>query len=217
MGTSSDSRGHPSLRTWGLDVAVAPVAIVAVHGRGQSSEVMREYSCRFGSVPARFYAPDAPGGSWYPSPFMDPIEANQPELDRALGTLEQTLDVVERDGFTRDRTIVWGFSQGACLLSQWMISRAPQIAGAILHTGGYLGPRTQDPGGLFPTKTQIIMRSIQQDPFVPARRVLETRDALRGMGARVDCRVDPGNEHIITNEAIQASASLVLEVRPISD
>ena len=216
MGKNNGSRDHPPLRMWGLDVAVAPVAVVAVHGRGQSSEVMREYSRRFGSVQARFYAPDAIGSSWYPRPFMDPIEGNQPDLDRALRTLEQSLDVVERDGFTRDRTIVWGFSQGACLLSQWMISRAPQIAGAILHTGGYLGPRTQNPGQLFPTKTQIIMRSIQQDPFVPAQRVLETRDALRGMGARVDCRVDPGSEHIITDEAIQASASLVLEVRGTS-
>lgn len=217
MPLNHENGGLPLLRTWGLDVSVAPMAILAIHGRDQSSGLMQEYSRRFGNVPAKFYAPEAHGNSWYPQPFLNPIEDNQPDLDQALHTLESSLEMIEMDGFTRDQTLVWGFSQGACLLSQWMTSRAPRIAGAILHTGGYLGPQTPEPAGQFPTKTHIIMRSIQKDPFVPAQRVLETRDVLREMGADVDCRVDPGNEHIITDEAFQASASLIVRVNGISD
>lgn len=217
MADNNENRGLPLLRTWGLDVVVASVAILAIHGRDQTSGLMQEYARRFGDIPGRFYAPEAQRNSWYPQPFLNPIDDNQPDLDQALQILESSLDVIEKDGFTRDRIIVWGFSQGACLLSQWLISHAPGVAGAILHTGGYLGPKKQAPAAQFPAKTQIIMRSIQRDPFVPAQRVLETRDVLKEMGADVDCRVDPGHDHIITDEAFQASASLIHKLNAVTD
>ncbi|HET6709207.1 alpha/beta hydrolase, partial [Amycolatopsis sp.] len=101
--------------TWGA--AEAPVVVLAVHGRGQEPEFMRELATRFGPLPARFVAPAAAGGSWYPLPFLQPLSGNQPHLDESLAAIEARIEALPDAG----NLVLFGFSQGACLLAHLLL------------------------------------------------------------------------------------------------
>lgn len=197
------------MATWGDPDA--PLVVLALHGRGRDPDDMRATAARFGDVPARFVAPPAPGGSWYPKPFLEPFDENRDALLRALGIVDDELARLADAGVGRDRVVLWGFSQGACLAAHHLLVRDPRpCAGLVLFTGGFVGP---DPvpappaGALAPTPA--VLRSISRDPWVPAHRVSDTASLLVAGGARVDLRIDDGDEHVITDEACAAAAGLL--------
>lgn len=202
--------GTPVLE-WGLEREQAQVAVLTLHGRAQDPGFMRDTAGRFGAVPARFYAPEAAGNTWYPRPFLAPVEDNRPELDAAFDVLEGCLDRLAGEGFTRERVVLWGFSQGACVLSHYVLTTAPgRFGGMILFTGGYLGPDPLPPPEGEPLSgVRTVLRSIDQDPWVPRSRVEETAAVLSRAGAPVDLRIDPGEEHVITDEACAAATGLL--------
>ncbi|OLT42140.1 phospholipase [Saccharomonospora sp. CUA-673] len=195
---------------WGVAREQARVAVLTVHGRGQDPAFMQDVAGRFGTVPARFYAPEADGNTWYPLSFLEPADRNEPALDRALQTMETTWDSVLDAGFDADRIVLWGFSQGACLLSHWALTAPRRVAGIVLFTGGYIGDTAPPAPADRPLHgVPTVMRSIERDPWVPRHRVDDTAELLRHAGAHVDLRIDPGDEHIITDEACTAAGTLL--------
>ncbi len=195
---------------WGTAAEEAAVAVLAVHGRSQDPSFMRQVAQRFGPSPARFYAPEAPGNSWYPRPFLEPLAANQPDLDESLRILDGCLAGLAGAGFAPGRVVLWGFSQGACLLSHYVLTSPRPFAGLILFTGGYIGPEALPaPAGKPLRAVPAVVRSVDQDPWVPSHRVRETAAVLSRAGAEVDVRIDPGTEHIVTDEACAAATRLL--------
>ena len=197
------------LLIWELGEGAADRAVIAVHGRTLSPEDMQDRSQGFtGLQGVRFLAPRAPGSTWYPKPFLEPIPDNEPSLTESLAAIDAAVDAAIEAGFAGDRIALWGFSQGACLVSHWLLTRPRPVGAAILHTGGFIGPDALErPAG--PLPIPIVMRSIEHDPFVPASRVHETAELLRAAGATVDLRIEPGDEHIVTDEAMAASSELL--------
>ncbi|GAA4996336.1 phospholipase [Pseudonocardia tropica] len=172
----------------------APRVVLALHGRGRDPDDVRTTAARFGEVPARFVAPAAPGGSWYPKPFLEPLDENRDALLRALGVVDDELARLADAGVGRDRVVLWGFSQGACLAAHHLLVRDPRPcardwccspAGASVRTRS----RRRRPGA--PAPTPAILRSVAHDPWVPAHRVQETASLLLAGGARVDLRIAP--------------------------
>ncbi|WP_372660786.1 alpha/beta hydrolase [Amycolatopsis kentuckyensis] len=194
---------------WGAPADRAALAVLAVHGRGQDPAFMRATAQRLGTAPVRFFAPEAEGNTWYPLSFLEPVERNQPELDRSVRVLEACLDRLAETGFDGERVVLWGFSQGACLLSHLVLSAPRPVAGLVLFTGGYLGttPPAPDEGAL--RGVPVVLRSIEDDPWVPRHRVEETAALLRQAGAEVDLRIDPGTDHVITDEACARATELL--------
>ena len=197
------------LLIWELGKGAADRAVIAVHGRTLSPEDMRDRSQGFTGIEGvQFFAPRAPGSTWYPKPFLEPIADNEPSLTTSLEAIDAALDEVLAAGFAGDRVALWGFSQGACLVSHWLLTRPRTVGAAIIHTGGFIGPDALPrPAG--PLPIPVVMRSIEHDPFVPASRVLETAELFQGAGATVDLRIEPGDEHIVTDEAMLASSELL--------
>jgi len=209
MGQDNPHLRHP-LEPWGAEVPDARIAVLAVHGRDQDPGFMKDLSARFRCTLARFYAARADDRSWYPRPFLEPIEANQPRLDYALAAVAAGITAIGNDGFQPGRIVLWGFSQGACLLSHFIATQQPHIAGAILFTGGYIGPDPlQVPAGAPLAGMPVIVRSVENDPWVPPGRVQATADLLRSCGAVVDVVIAPGSEHIVTEEATDAGGALL--------
>ena len=212
---SRPSAQNPAVRAWGASAPHARVTVLAVHGRGQTPEYMRTESERLteaiGSAGARirFVAPCAPGDSWYPHPFLESIDTNQPALDNSIGTIGQVLDGIVSDC----PVVLWGFSQGACLISHYLLVRQQTVAGAVICTGGYIGQGDAPKPATRLHGLPVIIRSVQQDPFVPPARVRETGQALARAGCSVDLRIDSGAEHVITDEAIVTMAALLEEIQ----
>lgn len=199
----------PSFVEWGTPVDQAELAVLAVHGRGQEPAFMQATARRFGAAPVRFFAPEAEGNTWYPQSFLEPLERNQPSLDRSSRVIEACFDRLAHSGFASDRVVPWGFSQGACLLSHVMLTAPRPVAGLLLFTGGYVGTRPPVPGERDLAGVHAVLRSIEHDPWVPRHRVEDTATLLRRAGATVNLRIDPGTEHIVTDEACAAATGLL--------
>jgi phospholipase/carboxylesterase len=199
-----------ALEPWGAEVADARIAVLAVHGRDQDPGFMADLSARLGCARARFYGARADSRSWYPLPFMEPVAGNQPRLDYSMVAMAAAIAAIVNEGFEPGRIVLWGFSQGSCVLSHFLVRHQPRLAGAILFTGGYIGPDPLvPPRGRPLAGLPVVVRSIENDPFVPARRVADTAELLRAAGALVDAAIAPGTEHIITTEATDAGGALL--------
>jgi predicted esterase len=186
------------------------IAVLAVHGRGQNPSFMQEQSHRLNVAGVRYYAPRAPEDSWYPLGFMVPFEDNEPKLSESLRILQTTLQQIREDGFSPHQIVLWGFSQGACLITQYVIQSQEIVGGLLLFTGGYLGPeRLETPDSASFDGVPIVLRSIDEDPWVPQSRVIETAEYFVSAGAQVNVQIDKGSEHGITDEAMSAGTELL--------
>jgi len=116
----------------------------------------------------------------------------------------------EEAGVRRDRVVIAGFSQGACLATEYVASHPARYAGLIAFTGGLIGPLGSDvskKGDL--AGTPVFLGSGDPDLHVPWVRVEESAAVLRGMGASVELRRYPGKPHSISQDEIEAARMLM--------
>jgi len=210
---SAGNDGQP-VRWEGARIDDARTAMLLVHGRGASAEdILALGRALVGDAPASLVAllaPQAADGTWYPESFLAPIHRNEPWLSSALALLGQLLGDVAAAGIPRERTIIAGFSQGACLASEF-VARNPGRYGALLaFTGGLIGPPLME----FPhegdlEETPVYLSAGDTDPHVPWRRMEATRAVLERMRARVTLRRWPGRPHTILAEEIDEAKRLI--------
>jgi len=183
----------------------AAATLVMIHGRGASAESILELHRVFGIALLSALAPQAPGGTWYPKSFLAPLAENQPYVDQALAALEQFVSALIAHGVESSRIALLGFSQGACLSSEF-VARHPRRYGAImLLSGGLIGPPgtpRRYSGSL--DGVPVFLGAADPDPHVPFARVRETQAVLSAMGASAELRRYPGMPHTITQDECDA-------------
>jgi predicted esterase len=190
----------------------ARAAMVMVHGRGGSADDILSLAELFGAAAEgwAFVAPQAANGTWYPERFMAPMERNEPWLSSALETVGRTVAHVEGAGIASDRIVLLGFSQGACLMSEWAARHARRFGGIAALSGGLIGPEgtPRDYAGSL-DGTPVLLGCSDRDPHIPEPRVRETATVLERLGARVDLRIYPNAPHGIFEDEIAAVASMM--------
>jgi predicted esterase len=194
----------------GAPLERAKAAMVLVHGRGASAESMMPLADAFGHDDIAYLAPQAAQNAWYPSSFLAPIEQNEPGLSSALSVIAALVDRLAADGFGPERVGILGFSQGACLATEFA-ARNPRRYGCIVGlSGGLIGPPGTPrnyTGAL--AGTPVFLGCSDIDTHIPLERVQETTVVLRGMGAEVDERIYPGFGHSVNADELQAVRSLL--------
>lgn len=197
--------------------AEASGAAIFVHGRGGSARDILTLAAELALPDLACLAPQAAGSTWYPYSFLAPIERNEPGLSSALSVLAGLVDELKSEGIPPARILIAGFSQGACLASEFAARHATRFGGLAVLTGGLLGPdgTPRDYEGGF-EGTPVFLGSSDPDPHVPWARVEETAAVFEGMGASVELRRYPGMGHTVNAEEIEATraiASAMLESR----
>jgi|HubBroStandDraft_6_1064221.scaffolds.fasta_scaffold575437_2 phospholipase/carboxylesterase len=206
----SDPHARQPVLTAGPAPENAEATIVLLHGRGADAEGMLSLYEGLGAEGLAAIAPQAAGNTWYPYSFLAPLAENQPYLDSALNRVDAlVVDLLAR-GVPSDRIILLGFSQGACLTSEFA-ARHPRRYGAVIAlTGGLIGPPGTPrnyPGSL--TGTPVFLGTSDPDPHVPFERVKETEAVLSRMGAKVELRRYPGMPHTINDDELDACRKLL--------
>lgn len=197
----------------GIPLDKARLAVVLLHGRGSSAEDILGLGSAFELPNVAYLAPQAAGHTWYPLSFLAPREANEPYLSSALAKVEAIVRSLEQVGFGSDRIVIAGFSQGACLSTEFVASHPARYGGLIAFTGGLIGP----PGSLHTPAgelagTPALLCSGDPDSHVPWQRVEESATILNAMGAKVTTKRYPGRPHTITQEEIKLGRSLLLTI-----
>jgi predicted esterase len=196
--------GQPILHR-GAPIAEARLAAVLIHGRGASAEDILGLSQEFNADDVVYLAPQAAGNTWYPYSFLAPTAQNEPGLSSALGVIASILATLEEQGLAANRIMLMGFSQGACLTSEFAARHARRYAGIAALSGGLIGPpgTARDYPGTF-DGTPIFMGCSDVDPHIPVERVRESADVFRRMGATVDERIYRGMGHTVSPDEIAA-------------
>lgn len=203
---------EPPVRVFGSAPHNARLAVILVHGRGQSAELMNKIVVeRFGRADLTWFAPTADSGSWYPERFIAPLQANQPRLSQALECLEQLSAQLVAQGFPYSSQVLMGFSQGGCLCCEFIWRSANRYHSLVSFTGGLIGPPGIPRDSARPALRElpVLLSSWDDDPYVPAQNVQESAALFRAAGAQVHLHIEPAVEHGIRDAEISYARSLL--------
>jgi predicted esterase len=204
--------GQPVLRA-GAQVGDAKSAVIAIHGRGGGAADILTVAKAIDLPKVSWLAPEASSHTWYPYSFLMPVEQNQPFLDSAISVVGGLLQHLEDSGVPPENVVFMGFSQGACLASEFVARHPHRYGGLVVFSGGLIGAQL-DPQGYPGTLegTPIFGGCSDIDPHIPLERFEQTGEILAGQGASVDFRVYPGMGHTINLDELAAARALIENV-----
>ncbi|MFB6121309.1 MAG: alpha/beta hydrolase [Halobacteriaceae archaeon] len=200
----------------GADPEDAAAGAVLVHGRGASARSILGLTNEFDAEGVAYLAPQAANRTWYPNSFTSSIESNEPQLSSALRRVGETIDTLTEAGIPRERILLVGFSQGACLASEYVARNAERYGGLAALSGGLIGPegtpRNYD-GDL--DDTPAFVGCSDSDPHIPLERVHETTEVLEELGADVTERIYPDMPHTVNEDEQEFVAEMVAGVADV--
>lgn len=211
----NDPHAGGPLLTAGRPTAEARGALILIHGRGATAESILDLAEYLRHPALAYLAPQAAGNTWYPYSFLEPMARNEPYLSSALSRVGAVVAEVEAAGIPAERIFLGGFSQGACLASEYVARNARRYGGLIAFSGGLIGPAgtPRDYAGSL-DGTPVFLGCSDVDPHIPLGRVEETAAVLARLGARVDKRIYPRLGHTINQDEIDAAAALLAAALP---
>jgi phospholipase/carboxylesterase len=217
-GIMNNPHANQSVLHAGAPLAEAKGALVLLHGRGASAEDILGLgaalvSTNTAQLELALLAPQAAGHTWYPNSFLAPREQNEPYLSSALAKVGAVVAEIEAAGIPRDRIVIAGFSQGACLTTEFAASNPARYAGLIALTGGLIGPLGMDlhHEGEF-HGTPALLLSGDPDPHVPWQRVEDSARELTRMGAVVETMRYPGRPHTVSMPEVELARKLLTRI-----
>jgi phospholipase/carboxylesterase len=195
-------QGQPVLRA-GEPLEKAKAAMLMAHGRGATARNILSLAAEFKQPGFAYLAPQAAGNSWWPRRFIDPLASNEPELTSALQVIGELLKHLEGAGIPSERTMLLGFSQGACLVLEYAARSARRYGGIAGLSGGLVGPdgTPRDYAGSL-DGTPIFLGCSDVDFHIPKARVLHTAELLQSLGAQVTTRLYPDMDHTVSADEV---------------
>ena len=200
-----------SMSQFGKESRPLRPVVVMLHGRGAGPENILDLVPRLERPDFDYVAPAAPNRNWYPYSFMAAIEKNEPHLSNALAQVALAVATAEARGVSRDRIVLLGFSQGACLATEFMIRNPARFGGLVAFSGGAIGPPGTAWNGSGDFRgTPMFFGCSDVDAHVPEARVRETASVCERMGATVTTKIYPAMGHLVVDDEI-AHAQAILD------
>jgi len=204
--------GQPVL-TRGPGVEASRAVMLMLHGRNAGPENILDLARVLDHPDFTFVAPAAAGRTWYPYSFLAETERNEPGLSSGLRLIDRLIGDIETHGPPRRRIVLLGFSQGACLASEYAVRHAGRFGGVVALSGGLIGPpaTTWNYPGDF-EGTPVFLGCSDVDPHVPRERVEESGAVFARMGAAATKRIYPGLGHEVNEDELQFTRDLMRNV-----
>jgi len=205
-------QGQPVLLA-GEPLARARAAMLMVHGRGATAESILTLAQELAQPGFAYAAPQAANNTWYPQSFLAPIERNEPGLSSGLSAIAEVLAQLSAAGISPGRTLLLGFSQGACLSLEFVARHARRFGGVAGLSGGLIGPdgTPRNYSGSL-DGTPVFLGCSDVDFHIPKERVHHTAEVLRRLGGNVTERLYPNMGHTINQDEIDFVREMMAEL-----
>ncbi|KKF39938.1 phospholipase [Halorubrum saccharovorum] len=221
-----DPHADEPLVTAGTDIETADAAVVLVHGRGATARSIVEFGEQIADEgDVAIVAPQAAANTWYPNSFLAPVAKNEPGRSSGLRAVGRAVETATDAGVPSERVVVGGFSQGACLASEFVARNPTRYGGLAVLSGGLIGESidlddyvshaaaaVDGDAAAALAGTPAFLGCSDVDPHIPEERVHETAEVLGALGADVDERIYEGMGHGINEEETDAVAALVADL-----
>ncbi len=195
--------GRPILSA-GVPLDRARAAMIMIHGRGATAESILMLAEEFKQMRFAHLAPQAAGGTWYPNRFLAPTASNEPWLSSALAVVDNVIEQVNAAGIPTERTMLLGFSQGACLALEYAARNAKLYGGVVGLSGGLIGAEDEprrDAGNF--NGTPIFLGCSDVDFHIPKERVEHAAKNLQGLGGEVTMRLYRNMDHTVNHDEVK--------------
>jgi predicted esterase len=185
-----------------------------IHGRNAAPENILDLLPVLDRPDFAALAPAADGGAWYPYSFMAARESNEPGISDGLAEIGSLVAHLVAKGFPSHKIMLLGFSQGACLTSEFAIRNPARYGGVMVLSGGVIGPPGTTWGDLTGSLdgTPVFLGCSDVDSHIPATRVLESEVLFTRLGARVTRKLYPGMGHLVNKDEIENVQAVMDEV-----
>jgi predicted esterase len=199
--------------TSGTSVSEADAAMVLIHGRGASAESILTLANEFDAPELHYVAPQADRFTWYPYSFLAPTSHNEPGLSSGLQAIFDIVTTLEKEGISKVKIIIAGFSQGACLATEFVARHPARYGGIIALSGGLIGDSVsiENYSGSL-NGTPYFVGCSDVDPHIPVERVHESADVMEKLGANVTKSIYPGMGHTVNEDEITHAKKIIIDV-----
>ncbi len=201
--------GQPVLTT-GASLANATSAMIMIHGRGGTADDILAMSNHFTKPDVAYFAPQARNFTWYPHRFITPRASNEPFLSSAQKIIADLVTHITQSGIPANKIMFIGFSQGACLSSEFVARHPQKYGGLFVLSGGLIGADgelTGYTGSL--ANTPVFLGCSDIDDHIPVERVHESADILTSLGGNVTKRIYPNMGHTINQDELDFVKSVM--------
>lgn len=202
-----------NVATGGANPEQAKAAMILIHGRGATAESMLHFAGELDRSDIHYRAPQANGHSWYPRSFMAPKEMNEPGISSGLQAIYDLITALNEAGFPNQKIVLLGFSQGACLATEFAARHPQKYGGVIGLSGGLIGQTVDEAhysGSL--ENTPIFLGCSDRDPHIPEERVHETAGIFEKLGGDLTEKIYPGMGHTVNLDEINHINSLLDQI-----
>jgi predicted esterase len=184
--------------------------MIALHGRGRSPADILDVWMSIGRDDLTCLAPAADGGTWYPARFLESLARNEPRLGFALERVEALVRELVGQGIEREHIVLMGFSQGACIVSEYALRNPARYGALLIFTGSAIGPEGTPwvVNGSF-DGTPALLGGSAQDSQVPLARMQQTAGLLRAHGADVTELYYSGEGHYVSGDEIHLARQML--------
>lgn len=194
----------------GTPLAKASGLLILLHGRGASADDILSLWPYFSQPGLACVAPEAAAGAWYPQSFLAPVDQNEPWLSSALRKVETMVRLGTEAGLATERIAICGFSQGACLATEFVATHPARYAGLIAFTGGLIGPLDASMDHIGDLRqTPVFLGAGDKDQHVPWVRVQQSAEVLTRMNGDVTLRGYPGKPHSVSPDEITVAQKMI--------
>ena len=187
--------------------------MIMLHGSGATAKGMFPLADELAQPDFHYLAPQAANHTWYPYSFLEPKNKNQPGISSGLQMLHDMLDSVVQSGIPETNIILLGFSQGACLTTEFTARHPQKLGGVIALSGGLIGPSI-DPDKYSGSmdQTPVFIGCSDDDPHVPVERINETEVVFKKLHANVNKQIYKGMGHTISKEEIKEIRGIMADI-----
>lgn len=200
--------------TGGAKINDAEMSIIFIHGRGASAQSMMMFADEFEGNDIHYRAIQAKRHTWYPRSFMAPKEMNQPGIKSGLQAIYDQISELNEGGIPTEKIILLGFSQGACLTTEFAARHPQRFGGIVGFSGGLIGEEV-DPenyqGSL--EQTPVFLGCSDRDPHIPQERVDLTEEIFEKLGANVTKKIYVGMAHTVNKDEIKYAQNIINNIK----